>query len=208
LFNTLCAGSINNVSLSKVSVITFNYDRSLEAYLLGSIAATFNVSRKTAADTLRELRINHVYGCLGSPAESDDDYLEYGADISADRVNRAAKGMRVIPEGRNDDQALEQARSQLADASSIVFLGFGFDETNLSRLDAVKTCRRWITLEGSMRSRPLFATCRGMTRAEAIRASDSVGQTRPPYQADQVLPPGFYDSDCLQLLRETLALET
>lgn len=206
LFNALCRDSVDNVSLSKVSVITFNYDRSLEAYLHGSIKATFSVSSEVAANTVREMTINHVYGCLGSPIPSEPSYLKYGDGLSPALVDRAASGIKVIPEGRDEDEALAQARTALENASAIVFLGFGFDADNLRRLDTGRTCQRMRKSAEAVRMRSVFATCRGMTRMESMRAFDAIGQLLQPHQAAEPLPPGFFDDDCLRLLRETLVL--
>ena len=52
---------------SKLSVITFNYDRSFEYSLFRSLQSAFGLSEDDAADTLKSIPITHVYGQLGLP---------------------------------------------------------------------------------------------------------------------------------------------
>ena len=50
---------------NKITIITFNYDRSLEFYLFRAIKAFFNVEDDEAMDVFNTIRIKHVYGRLG-----------------------------------------------------------------------------------------------------------------------------------------------
>jgi hypothetical protein len=56
---------INDLYKNKVTVITFNYDRSLEYYLMKAIKSFFNVEEEEAMKVFNSIKIKHVYGRLG-----------------------------------------------------------------------------------------------------------------------------------------------
>ena len=59
-------GDIKKFKQNKLRVITFNYDRSLEEFLLRAIRAKFGLPDWTAFELLKEtIFISHVYGDLG-----------------------------------------------------------------------------------------------------------------------------------------------
>ena len=50
---------------NKLSIVTFNYDRSLEHYLLNSLMTLHGKTRDECAQALKKIPIVHVYGQLG-----------------------------------------------------------------------------------------------------------------------------------------------
>ncbi len=50
---------------NKLTIITFNYERSLEHYLITSIKSFFGVEERDAAEVFKYIKIKHVYGKLG-----------------------------------------------------------------------------------------------------------------------------------------------
>lgn len=61
------AGDFENLKQNKLSVITFNYDRSLEYFLFTAIKATYGLRQREvdAADFFVNVPVKHVYGELG-----------------------------------------------------------------------------------------------------------------------------------------------
>lgn len=202
LLNKIVAERWQEVDFENLSIVTFNYDRSLERYLYVSLQAAFDQDEESVAEKLRKLKIVHVYGTLGSAFSVDSGYFSYSGAIDYKRVRSAAAGLRVIPEGRQDDQALIEARRVLSEADSIGFLGFGFDVTNLDRLNSQVTCASWVQRPTGHLLRKVVASCYGMTIAEAHQAANRIRHEvgRGNY------PEGFINSDCLGTLRETLLL--
>lgn len=204
-FNKFATESWEHLDFSKISIATFNYDRSLEKFLHESIKASYDRSDAEAAAKLKTLKIVHIYGCLGSPILGEDNYLAYGGEVTAERVKLAAGSLLVIPEGRDNDASLIMARDMLSEADRIAFMGFGFDETNVARLLATDTCKKKKQQPGDMyKERRIVATCMGFTSAESMKAFRLIGQVLESACED---PPDFYKSNCLDLLRETLILE-
>src|SRR5205085_958335 len=54
---------------NSLGIITFNYDRSLEAYLHYALQSRFRIHGDEAAAVLSEIPIIHVHGILGSYPE-------------------------------------------------------------------------------------------------------------------------------------------
>ena len=59
-----CAG-IDDFPNNKISILTYNYDRSLENYLFTSLKHTFGVDDKKCAEQMDKFNIIHLHGHLG-----------------------------------------------------------------------------------------------------------------------------------------------
>ena len=66
LFNALVDGDLENLGDHGLTIVTFNYDRSLEAYLHTRLAARFRLTPELATEYLHKIPIIHVHGILGS----------------------------------------------------------------------------------------------------------------------------------------------
>lgn len=120
---------------NRASFITFNYDRSLEHFLSSALSNTYGISDDEMREVLKSVSINHLHGTLGvHPACSTHDVREYEPIVTAEAVKVAASGLRVIHEQMDGVGGFENARITLQESESVVFLGFGYDATNLSRL--------------------------------------------------------------------------
>ena len=87
---------------------------------------------------LQAPRIFHVHGQLGLLAFQEgkpEQRLDYGRRLTTDIVRKAADGIRIPhDDGLGNSLAYKQAVDRVEEANTIVFLGFGFDEQNLQRL--------------------------------------------------------------------------
>ena len=141
LFNKLNT-RFEEFSQNAVSVLTFNYDRSLEYYLLNALKNSYGKTDTECAERLRSLPIVHLNGQLGELwelASSTDDSVAFGGWSEADGnsrrwlVERASVGISIIHDCILGKQ-FERAYALLREADLICFLGFGYDETNLLRI--------------------------------------------------------------------------
>ncbi len=112
-----------------ISVVTFNYDRSLEQYLWRAFMRSFDLSSSEAREMLERIEFIHVYGDLG-PLMMD------GANPNAvqfgDLNSVFTSGQRLTVAGlRADSSKQERIRKVIADAKRVIFLGFGFWKENL-----------------------------------------------------------------------------
>lgn len=195
----------DELDFSDLSIVTFNYDRSLEHYFLYALQAIYGKAREEVIEKLKTLRIVHVYGVLGSTyPDNTDRYRPYDKSmVDPHWINIAASSIHVIPEGRVANAAeLEAARGLLENASGICFLGFGFDKLNVERLAENGACRITMKNSSGIRIRNMTGTSLGMTSAE----SNSAWRKLITDQDHHLREVGFKQLNCTQLLRETLFL--
>jgi len=158
-------GNINELPQNKIKFISFNYDRSLEYFLHESTKNTFGVHDVHAKNAWSQLEIMHVYGMLGEfDYQPTDGTRIYSKAEDASSLLTAAKGIRVIPEARQDDEKFKLARNWFEWAERICFLGFGFDPLNVDRL-GLNSVLDWKRKEQA-KSTWIVASLYGKTSAE------------------------------------------
>jgi hypothetical protein len=115
-----------------LSILTFNYDRSLEAYLFETFKNHYiDVDDAGAKEMLKRIPIVHLHGTLGNFPE-----VEYSAESSVEEILAISKRIKIITEinDAEDDNDFATANSMLQAAERVIFLGFGFHQDNLRRL--------------------------------------------------------------------------
>lgn len=185
---------------NRLSVITFNYDRSLEVFLESTLMHRHGRPADEVREKLTCIPILHVYGSLGSTNPSDSNFVPYGA-VDRGTIATASANITVIPEGRDNSPEFALAQQLLADADVIGFLGFGFDATNVRRLGGTGIAASGPAFGVNVHARPFKATAFNLTNAERRRAALSI--THP--QTHGLSPEQhLLDMQCRQMLRETL----
>lgn len=191
---------------SHISIVTFNYDRSLEKFLTTAAIYTYNKSVDEVAEKLSKIKIIHVYGSLGPKWEWEEGYLEYGGALTSGAIQKAADGIQVIPEERGDSDQFILAKNLLLHANKIAFMGFGFDSINMQRLDVKNTCKAdCMTSEGNS-LRPIYFTALNLEDEEIsriVRAFDSSLNRLFNYESKSP----FLRVSCKSFLRKAPILE-
>jgi len=136
LFNRIKNCSFNDFGKNKISFITFNYDLSLEQFISKSLQSFYGKQEGSVRQILQNIPIVHLYGKINSDPydEADSNLLKV--------ISNAEKNLKLIKdertnenEGKNITEEFQKAHSLIEKAENIYFLGFGFDETNLERLN-------------------------------------------------------------------------
>lgn len=131
-------GDFDSFPENRLSVITLNYDRTLEIFLFTALKNTFARQDEDVAEVLRAIPITHFYGSLGplpwevptgEPCVPPNNRL----DLAPDLLDLSANSLRVIVEDHDEDMS-NRCRAVLADAERIYLLGFGFHPLNVERL--------------------------------------------------------------------------
>ena len=132
--NRIHARSVEEFRKHKLSIITYNYDRSFEYFMLRAIKGTYRPAEKNCVTLLHTIPILHLHGQLGQL--TGDNARSYEAITEPDRrvTQACADSIRIIHEDISEDPVFEEALRLLSEASTICFLGFGYDEINLDRL--------------------------------------------------------------------------
>jgi hypothetical protein len=172
---------------NKLSVVTYNYDRSFEHFLFTSLRNSFGLSDERAAELVMGMPIIHLHGHLGKLAWQGSDGTGYGGDVSVEKINRASKTIKIIHEAVEKDAEFQQAFRLIAKAKRVVFLGFGYDKTNLGRLK----------INFADTTKEFYGSCFGFSGLEKDRlikdCSSNIGLGMPT-------------DDALTFLREFVAL--
>lgn len=124
----------------KLSIISFNYDLSLRVYLYRTLQARTQLESADARERLRKLPFVHVHGHIGALNDLHGKGREYdGAAINAYALKEAVMRMVTIHEEPRK-KYWEHAHALLSQSRNLLFLGFGFAEENLKRLELEKHC--------------------------------------------------------------------
>ncbi len=134
LFGKLNAETLEDFKNNKISFITFNYDRSLEHFLFVALKNSYNRSDEDTAKALQAIPIVHVYGQLGKHPYVDKEGRPYGQPLDdKNDLDRCVAEIKLFPEDGPVD-TFSKAHKLLEEAVKVVFLGFGYNRTNLERL--------------------------------------------------------------------------
>jgi hypothetical protein len=177
---------------NQLKVITYNYDRSLERYLIRVARHNYpELARRkdgseAAADFLSEaIPVVHLHGSLGEGGDAVINAPDRSVYKDIATLFQIAAGIRIV----HEEQPTEEyglAQEWLRTAERIYFIGFGYHPTNLKRLD----------LLGQIQGRPgvtVAGSAYGMMKAEIDRAETALKI------GSSILKPGAH---ALRFLRE------
>jgi hypothetical protein len=191
LFNQLSA-QFEDFGQNRLSILTFNYDRSLEHYLFTALKNSSGKSENECADKLKTIPIIHLHGDLGVlPHTGTALARPYNTNISPEVLNIATKRIKIIHEGIENERQFELAHHFLSESEVICFLGFGYHPLNMERL-GIKSGS-----SSSLNGKQIIGSSFGFTHAESNQISGRYGFQLRPNQYE------YQNLDVLQFLRET-----
>jgi hypothetical protein len=158
LFNKIiqdCIGidGYKNLKNNHLSIITFNYDRSLDYFLEVAIKNAYYESKIMKQIDSGEVNIQdiygfdiiHVYGRIGKlPSQNNGKGIEFNSEHTP-IFHPLLKNMRLINQRSDDDDTINKL---LSAADKVLFLGFGFDSENMKLL-GFPTEKRYINVYGT-----------------------------------------------------------
>jgi len=134
LWSKLSDAPFDKFDKNKLSIITFNYDRSIEHFLFTAMRALYKESEQDCATKLKKIPIIHVHGRLGALPWQNKNGRSYHHEINLDEVVKVSKQIRVITEKDATSQEFKKAHRILSSAEKVCILGFGYNPRNLRRL--------------------------------------------------------------------------
>ena len=147
LWSILETGIVKSKNLEsifdKLHVITFNYDRTLEHFLLMGLRQAYHLSEKDAAAIINaKLDVDHVYGQVADlPWQNKGHGFAFGREPNAQELMRLWNRITTFNEEISDGQFLKRLSEKVSDAERIVFLGCHFHEQNMKLLRAALPAR-------------------------------------------------------------------
>jgi hypothetical protein len=149
---------------NRLSVITFNYDRSLEHYLFKTLKSSYGKSDEECAEKLGKLPIIHVHGRLGAlpwQGEGGRPYLNRADVLKPEVIRSISEQITVISEKEDTSPIFDEVFNIMMNAERIYFLGFGYYEVNLRRLKI-----------NILKNKQLFGTSYGLGLADIKTIND------------------------------------
>lgn len=135
LINAIRVDDLDDLKHNNLSIVTFNYDRSIDHRLHGYVKAkSESRDREEAWHIVEEaFDIIHLHGTIGEYRA-----YEYG---TTDEIHERSKDIKIISEveaeQREDgfvNETFKKASELLNNADRVVALGFGFAKDNVDRL--------------------------------------------------------------------------
>jgi hypothetical protein len=134
-----------------VTLINFNYDRSVEYYLYVALQERLNLSADLAQAAADGLKVIRPYGSVGLPSWHPQG-MPYGGHEYENHIDffKSAEGIRTYTEQNIGGETLTGIRESLEAARLVLILGFGFHDQNIALLSAGKTVHRnvFVTVNG------------------------------------------------------------
>jgi hypothetical protein len=125
----------------RLTIVTFNFDRSFEWVLFSRVRAQFGLTDSAARELATELRLHHAHGLLGEPRwlasdDKDPDATAFGA-LSTDALQSATaiavRSMKMVDD-TGSQTILEDVEAAIQKAAHLYFIGFGFEDRNTAKL--------------------------------------------------------------------------
>jgi hypothetical protein len=132
-----------------VTFIVFNYDRCIEQFLYWALQATYGIDAGAVFDLMaHRLTIFHPYGTVGDFLGSSLTLPSFGGD--ADAVS-LSDGIRTYTEEVQQGEELKKIRATVAEAHTVIFIGFAFYEQNMDLIcpgRETNVARAFATVDG------------------------------------------------------------
>lgn len=146
-----------------LSLIVFNYDRCIEAYIPRALAEYYDLQPAEAGKLVNKLTIIHPYGVAGGLDDQGRLSVPFGStDMD---ILRTATGIRTFTEGVADPATMTAITTALSNAETLIFLGFSFHPLNMRLLSAPTNNLRRI-----------FATTYGLSKSAVDNVQENILQ--------------------------------
>jgi len=135
--------NFEDFSKNQLSILTFNYDRSLEQFLFTALKNLYGKSDEECIKAVETIPIIHLHGKIGNLPWQGGDRPYEGYDVLSFSQNGSAatwlaegiEGIKILHEGSvKPSTEFSKAHRLLSKAKRIYFLGFGYHPINIKRL--------------------------------------------------------------------------
>ena len=185
-------------AIERVSIITFNYDRTILHFLRQALSTYYQMPEQDVEEALKKLRIYHPYGKVGDlPWQSRKQGVAFG-DADKAKLIQVSGYIRTFTEQVQEGAILASLRNSVQKAEITVFLGFGFHQQNIRLMRPLYT----------EKNQRVYATVLGISASDqrVIRRDLEdilgVGPTSGRIQQGHVPSVEFFGGTCAQLLDE------
>lgn len=184
--------SLEQLLDNNVSFVTFNYDLSLERFFENAIRAGFGVQNPEAFKKV--FSVLHIHG------KTSDVLSSHGTDSNQSKAKlilEESKGIKFVDETTEDQEVLERARRVLESAERVFFLGFGYLEDNMKKLNI-----NWENFFNETSQTQYFGTCYGLEGSEEAKLLSDL----KAFSRQGLKRISLRNCDCLAMLKEYAAI--
>lgn len=163
-----------NRLFDNLTIISFNYDRCIEAFLPAAIEAYYGISASEASACASSLQIIHPYGQVGQlSAQGDESHTPFGGNRY--NLEAIAGQIRTFSEGLADPKLSASIETSCRSALQIIFLGFAFHPINMDILSTSDvSCVRKV-----------FGTTLGLSNAAQRVVGENILQSFKKFPVDR-----------------------
>jgi hypothetical protein len=140
-FLTMAMGGVKReeaqTAFENVTMINFNYDRTVEYFLFSKLQTDFDLTEKEAAASISSLHMIRPYGSVGPlQFQHAEGAVPFGAQIGVnhDQLFSLATNISTYTETQAGSATKAAIQHSVDTAGLFVILGFGFHEQNLQLL--------------------------------------------------------------------------
>lgn len=166
LWNRMYSHRIEDFSSNNIRIITFNYDRSFEAYFLEQIRQSYGLSIEKAQELYDQaIQVVHVHGAIGKYDITSDDGARpyeakwYDPQLSnyRDLLIATTDSIELATQASVDSDHFKCAQSWLRESLYVIFIGCAYHELNMANLKIEETLDK---------HKYIFASTYGLEMAE------------------------------------------
>jgi hypothetical protein len=143
-------------AFSPVTFISFNYDRCVEWFLYNAVQGLYFLDKTQAVSEIRPLKVLYPYGEVGSPAWLGGAAGSTFGDDRSGRIARTHGRIQTFTERATPYETIEVVRKAVAQAQTLIFLGFAFHPQNMELLRSKNS-------EAQSQVREIYGTSVGMS---------------------------------------------
>jgi hypothetical protein len=111
-----------NRAFENVSIINFNYDRTIETYLYWALQQRGAISPNVAAQCVAHLKVIRPYGSIGKLDWEEQSGIRFGGNNNPDEASQVANNIRTFTEQIQEETVPASINEALENASLVVFL--------------------------------------------------------------------------------------
>lgn len=138
-----------------VSVISFNYDRCLEHFLVQALSQNYLIPLEESQNLVQKLTILHPCGSVGSYLSPRDKVIEFGFEDTL-LLDEMIANIKTYTEQIEQNGEVQRIREEMHQAETLVFLGMAFHENNMALLQS----------KPSTKARKIYATRKGISESD------------------------------------------
>lgn len=149
----------------EISIVCFNYDRCIQHFLIHALVLLYSIRQEEAEAVVSSLEIYHPYGTVGElQTNLNPQGTPFGDRVDGETLLRLSNGIRTFNEQVDDAETLNALKSNIADAETLVFLGFGYHEQNMELLQPAEKGR----------IQRAFGTARNISEFDCIQVRNKI----------------------------------